>query len=140
MAGDVVVRLVPEPGADGFWPRENHFGGGADNGYAITLRPADAVVLAPGTLLRLRVDHHVSHLPYRYQGERVTLGPEREVTLLFPWSGAVRVLGADEIEMGVRHAFDPVGTTETVDAEGNSVVQQGRRGTAILYRGEVVPS
>ena len=36
----IVIRLVAEPGPNGFWPRENYFEGGAANGSMTTITGA----------------------------------------------------------------------------------------------------
>lgn len=141
MSGEarIVVRLVVEPGPHGFWPRENYFEGGAQNGYALVLRPPRRLALAPGAALRLEVPHHVPHLPYAWDGPAITLAAGRDATLLFTWGGRVRLLDAERIEKFVQHALDPAGTTETPGARGLAVRQQGARGGPLLYTGEVVP-
>jgi len=136
----ITIRLVTEPGPIGFWPRENYFEGGADNGYALVVRPQRPLALSPGATLRLHVPTHVPHLPYRFDGAATTLEPGRDTVLLFPWGGRTRVLDDAQVERFVQHAFDPSGVSETTDPDGNPVRQQGRRAAPILYRGEIEPA
>ena len=137
---EIVVRLEPEPGPDGFWPRENYFAGDGENGYAVVVRAPERLVLEPGRPVRLAISNHVPHLPYRYEGEAVTLAPDREVNLVFERRGCLTVLTEDRIASNVQHRFDPTGTIEGTDDAGRPVVQQGRRGSPIIYRGEVALS
>lgn len=136
----IVVRLETPPGPDGFWPRENYFAGGAENGYAVRLLAGRAMRLEPGRQLRLDVAQHVTPLPYTFAGPALTLDPAQPPVVVFQWGGRVVPIGARELDAYVQHAFDPTGTTETADAEGNPIVQRGRRGGPILYDARVVDS
>jgi hypothetical protein len=142
MAADaeVVVRLEPEPGPDGFWPRENYFAGDGENGYAVSVRAPAPCTIEPGHAVRLVVASHVPHLPYLYEGDPVTLASDCELNLVFERGGRVTVLTDERIATNVQHRFDPTGTVETTDAHGHPVVQRGQRGGPVIYRGEVVPS
>lgn len=138
--GPIAVRLDAPEGPEGFWPRENYFAGGAANGYAVRLRAAGIVRLERGRALRLEVANHVSHLPYTFDGPPVAVGPDAPALLVFQWGGLVVPIDESDVAAYVRHRFDPDGTTETVDSEGNPVVQRGRRGAPLLYGARVIGS
>jgi hypothetical protein len=140
MQDRIVVRLDVPAGADGFWPRENYFAGGAANGYAVRVGAARPVTLERGRAVRLEVANHVPHLPYTYDGPPVTLGAAVPALLVFQWGGRVVPVDDREVETFVQHRFDPGGTTESVDAAGNPIVQRGRRGEPLLYGARVVGS
>jgi hypothetical protein len=111
--GPIVVRLEAPAGSDGFWPRENYFAGGAENGYAIAVRSAAPVTVTPGRTFQLEVANHLPHLPYRYEGAPTTLAPDAPSLLVFQWGGRVMPIGTREVDSVVQHRFDPDGTTET---------------------------
>lgn len=136
----ILVRLEAPEGPDGFWPRANYFAGGAANGYAVALRSSQPRTLGAGRVLRLEVANHVPHLPYTFAGPTVTVGPERPALLAFQWDGRIVPIGDREVAEFVQHGFDPGGTTESVDAAGHPVVQQGRRGAPVVYDARVVES
>lgn len=138
--GPIVVRLEVPAGPDGFWPRENYFAGGAENGYAVALRAPSSVSLAPGSALRLEVANHVPHLPYTYAGPPRAIGPDGAALLVFQWGGRVVPIGDREVDAYVQHAFDPDGSTEAVDEEGSPLVQRGRRGAPRIYDARVIGS
>lgn len=136
----IVVRLDVPEGPHGFWPRENYFAGGAENGYAVRLRAAAPVTLEPGCAMTLEVPNHVPHLPYTWAGGRRALERDPPALVVFQWGGRVAPIGERETEAYVRHAFDPEGTTEAVDPAGVPVVQRGRRGAPVLYDAWVLGS
>lgn len=138
--GPIVVRLEVPGGPDGFWPRENYFAGGAENGYAARVRAARPVPLEPGRAVRLEVANHVPHLPYTWDGPPAILGTDAPLLVVFQWGGRMVPIGEREVETFVQHRFDPEGTTEAVDAEGHPFTQRGRRGAPLLYDARVVGS